>query len=80
MLTSKRLHPFSRTGCLITDGTLLYTGIGLVWNPANGGQIVATYPVPAATILDSVIPDTSTFLPLMPPSADAKARTRSPSV
>jgi hypothetical protein len=45
---------------LATDGTLLYTDTGLVWNPANNGQIVSTYAVPAATSLDSVIPDAST--------------------
>ncbi len=45
---------------LATDGTLLYTDTGSVWNPANSGQIVDTYAVPAQTFLDSVIPDTST--------------------
>jgi hypothetical protein len=45
---------------LATDGTLLYTDTGSVWNPANNGQIVGTYAVPAQTFLDSVIPDTST--------------------
>ena len=45
---------------LATDGTLLYTQTGLAWNPASGGQIVDTYPIPAYTVMDSVIPDVST--------------------
>jgi Abnormal spindle-like microcephaly-assoc'd, ASPM-SPD-2-Hydin len=50
----------SSGGNLATDGTLLYTATGLVWNPSDSGQIVHTYAVPTAPFLDSVIPDAST--------------------
>jgi hypothetical protein len=44
---------------LASDGTLIYTDSGLVWNPATGKQ-VAAYAVGQAPFLDSVIPDAAT--------------------
>ena len=44
---------------LASDGTLIYTDSGLVWNPATGKQ-VAAYAVGPAPLLDSVIPDPAT--------------------
>jgi hypothetical protein len=50
----------SRGAHLVTDGTLLYTDTGLVWNPANSGQLTQTYPIPASTFFESVVPDANT--------------------
>lgn len=41
---------------LASDGTLLYTDTGLVWDPSSN-QLVKTFAVEPATYLDSVIPD-----------------------
>ena len=63
------LHPSSASCCVptppyynganvVSDGTLLYTTSGQVWNPATN-QLVSTYATPSAPGLDSVISDTS---------------------
>jgi hypothetical protein len=44
---------------LASNGTLIYTDTGLVWNPASGKQ-VAAYAVGQGSLLDSVIPDAPT--------------------
>ena len=55
----------TRTTCctlftnLASNGALIYTDSGLVWNPTTGKQ-VAAYPVGQAPLLDSVIPDAAT--------------------
>jgi hypothetical protein len=41
-----------------SDGTLLYTTLGQVWNPATD-QLINTYAVPSGRGMDSVISDTS---------------------
>jgi hypothetical protein len=43
---------------LASDGTLIYTDSGLVWNPATGQQ-VSKYAIGIAPIMDSVISDAS---------------------
>jgi hypothetical protein len=43
---------------LASDGTLIYTDSGLVWNPATGQQISA-YALGSEPVMDSVIPDAS---------------------
>jgi hypothetical protein len=50
----------SNTSHITTDGPQLYTDTGAVWNPSSGGTLVNTYPLPASTVMDSVIPDAST--------------------
>ena len=63
------LHPSSASCCVptppyynganvVSDGTLLYTTSGQVWNPATN-QLISTYAIPSAPGLDSVISDTS---------------------
>lgn len=44
---------------LASDGTLIYTDSGLVWNPVTGQQ-VAKYSLGIEPVMDSVIPDAST--------------------
>ena len=68
-LDSTGIHAANATCCtppdaysvVVSDGSLLYTGSGAVWNPVTN-QLVSTYvfPVPPPAILDSVIPDAST--------------------
>jgi hypothetical protein len=43
---------------LASDGTLIYTDSGLVWNPATGQQ-VGKYALSIEPVMDSVIPDAS---------------------
>jgi hypothetical protein len=55
---------------LASDGTLIYTDSGLVWNPATGKQVGA-YAIGIDPLMDSVIPDAGTgktyFLNRFPP-------------
>ena len=44
---------------LASNGTLIYTDTGLVWNPATGKQ-VAAYPVGQSPFMESVVPDAAT--------------------
>jgi hypothetical protein len=55
---------------LASDGTLIYTDSGLVWNPATGKQVGA-YAIGIDPLMNSVIPDAGTgktyFLNTFPP-------------
>jgi hypothetical protein len=55
---------------LASDGTLIYSDFGLVWNPATGKQ-VAAYAIGIDPFMNSVIPDAGTgktyFLNAFPP-------------
>ncbi|HXP11510.1 MAG TPA: choice-of-anchor D domain-containing protein, partial [Acidobacteriaceae bacterium] len=43
---------------VVSDGTLLYTTLGQVWNPV-ANQLISTYAVPSGRAMDTVISDTS---------------------
>jgi YVTN family beta-propeller protein len=44
---------------LASDGTLIYTDTGLVWDPSSN-KVVKTFAVEPETVLDTVLPDSST--------------------